>query len=65
MRCHICDTLLEPEEVKQHPVTYKFEPCPKCLTISKKALNDFQVNEDTWVGEEGNLSSEDIDTLLI
>lgn len=33
MRCHICDKILEDDQVQYNTDHQDFDPCPKCLTI--------------------------------
>ena len=42
MRCHICNVVLEPEEVLQD-TEGKWEPCHSC--------SSWDDSEDNWVGE--------------
>ena len=58
MRCHICDALLKPEEIKLNPRTSKFEPCSKCLTISYTTFKEY--NERFGYEEDEDLSDEAI-----
>lgn len=61
MQCHICEALLKPEEVKQHPITGKFEPCAKCLTISYETFKGYDNFNPT---EEDDLSDAAINKIF-
>jgi hypothetical protein len=46
MRCHICNTRLESNEIKRNKDTNKYEPCRTCIEISERTYSsDFE--EDT------------------
>lgn len=40
MRCHICNTILEPEHIHWNMDHKDFDPCPRCLMEISEVFED-------------------------
>lgn len=38
MRCHICDNLLAPDEIKFYKPRNQWEPCGTCIDVSEQVF---------------------------
>lgn len=45
MRCHICDHIMEPHEIKQDELD-EFMPCSVCLGVVYNTVSDYETGPD-------------------
>lgn len=53
MRCHICNAILKPEEIKPNPEHKDFDPCGACKQVINSLFNDNTEEEiDAEINQE-------------
>lgn len=67
MRCHVCNSILQPEHISWNSDHQDWDPCPKCLIEIEEVFSD-PLDEDEItrlleiegiLSDEGEISSED------